>query len=159
MKITKKSIWLLVTLSIIFLDQISKYYALHYLNLYESLPLIPYINLTLAHNYGAAFSFLSGSSGWQRWFFISIAFFVSMGSLLWLYRTTTKNKMLLLGISLILGGAIGNLWDRLYYGYVIDFIDFYIHDWHWPIFNIADSAICIGAVLTCLIASYEKQDK
>lgn len=153
----KNLVWLLLSIVIIFFDQLTKLYAIKYLSLYQPLPLMPFFNLTLAHNTGAAFSFLGAESGWQRWFFVGTALIVSMLCLAWLYRLPTKGKLLLAAIGLLLGGALGNLWDRLVYGYVIDFIDLYVGDWHWPIFNIADAAICIGVAIIA-ITSLKKQD-
>lgn len=102
-------------------------------------------NLTLAYNSGAAFSFLSGAGDWHRWFFAGFSFIVSVILAVWLYRTESQSRFLLVGISLILGGAIGNLIDRALDGYVIDFIDVYYKHHHFATFNLADSAICIGA--------------
>ena len=139
--------WLGWSIAVILLDQISKYIATQYLVLNESLSLMPMVNLTLAHNSGAAFSFLSSASGWQRWFFIVLALCISVAIMVWLSRLTADEKYLALSLSLILGGAIGNVWDRVQFGYVIDFIDVYYDKWHWPVFNIADSAITLGAVI------------
>ena len=153
----KNLVWLLLSLAIVCFDQLSKLYAVKYLSLYQPLPLVPFFNLTLAHNTGAAFSFLGSAGGWQRWFFAFIALVVSIACLVWLYRSPARGKLLLAAISLLLGGALGNLWDRLAYGYVIDFIDLYVGDWHWPIFNIADAAICIGVAIIAM-TSLKKQD-
>lgn len=149
--------WLIISFLIIFLDQLSKQLAIKYLTLYQAKPLMPFFNLTLAHNTGAAFSLLGTAGGWQRWFFAGIAIVASIGGTVWLYRLPAKDKLSAFAISLILSGALGNLWDRLVYGYVIDFIDFYINDWHWPVFNIADSAICIGVALL-IITTLRKQE-
>jgi signal peptidase II len=106
-------------------------------------------NLTLLHNTGAAFSFLASESGWQRWFFIALAFFVSLGLGIWLTKLR-DDKWVALAVALILGGAIGNLYDRITLGYVVDFLHFYWGNYHFPAFNIADTAITIGASLMVL---------
>ncbi|MDO6704770.1 signal peptidase II [Photobacterium sp. 1_MG-2023] len=111
---------------------------------------LPFFNLLYVHNYGAAFSFLSDASGWQRWLFTAIALGVTALLLVWMRRTPATNRIANPAYALIIGGALGNLFDRLYHGYVVDFLDFYIGKHHWPAFNIADSAICIGAGMIIL---------
>lgn len=138
--------WLLLSLAVILLDQITKAWAVHSLEMFSSTPVLPFFNLTLLYNTGAAFSFLQDAGGWQQWFFIGLGTLISILIISWIHRTDIK-KWTLIALSLILGGAIGNLIDRALYGYVIDFLDFYINHWHWPAFNIADSAICIGALM------------
>lgn len=108
---------------------------------------LPFFNLLYVHNYGAAFSFLSDAGGWQRWFFSAIALGVSGVLIYWMRSLAASNKMLNIGYALMVGGALGNLFDRLYHGYVIDFLDFYVGANHWPAFNFADMAICMGAGL------------
>jgi len=127
-----------------------------WLSLYETVAIMPYFNLTMAHNHGAAFSFLAQAGGWQRWFFIGLAATISVVLLVWLAKLKPAEKLESISLSLILGGAIGNVIDRISYGYVVDFIDLYIGHNHWPVFNIADSAICIGAIL--LIADSFKSE-
>lgn len=139
--------WLWLTVTIIVVDQFSKQLAVNVLELHEAVPLLPSLNLMLAYNTGAAFSFLSSASGWQRWFFVCLAVAVSVALMFWLRRLTTGHQLQACALALILGGALGNVWDRLTYGYVIDFIDVYYKNWHWPVFNVADSAISVGAVL------------
>ena len=139
--------WLGWSLVVVVADQFSKYLAGHYLELHEPVAVLPLVNLTLAHNTGAAFSFLSSASGWQRWFFVILALCVSTIILFWLKRLPVRQSRQAMSLSLILGGALGNVWDRIQFGYVIDFIDLYYDRWHWPVFNIADSAITAGAVL------------
>ncbi|CAH9017732.1 signal peptidase II [Candidatus Nitrosacidococcus sp. I8] len=139
--------WLNISLLIVVADQIAKYLAETNLSLYQPVAIFPFFNLTLAHNPGAAFSFLADAGGWQRWFFLVIALIVSGILLIWLYKTKNNNLKESLPISLILGGAIGNIIDRFIHGYVIDFIDLYYKDWHWPAFNIADSTITVGVTL------------
>jgi len=139
--------WLWLSALVLVLDQCTKWLAGSGLQYGEPVPLVPMLALTLAHNYGAAFSFLGDASGWQRWFFILLAVAVSAVLLLWLKRLQRHEWRIALALALILGGALGNVIDRLLYGYVIDFIDFYYGDWHWPVFNVADSAISVGAAL------------
>ncbi len=139
--------WLWLSLLAIILDQVSKLVVDNTMQLYESIPLIPYFNLTYVHNTGAAFSFLSEAGGWQRWFFAILALVISAVLSVWLARLQKHETLLAVALSLVLGGAIGNLIDRLAYGYVIDFLDVYYNTWHWPAFNIADSAITLGVML------------
>ncbi len=142
--------WLGLSGLIIVLDQFTKVVMSNWLELYQTVAVMPYFNFTLAHNSGAAFSFLAGAGGWQRWFFIVLALVVSAVLVVWLSRLKAAEKMEAIAISLIIGGAIGNVLDRFLHGYVIDFIDVYIGSYHWPAFNIADAAICIGAILLIL---------
>ncbi|HBK83585.1 MAG TPA: signal peptidase II, partial [Flavobacterium sp.] len=109
------------------------------MQLYQSIPVMPFFNLTYVHNTGAAFSFLSQAGGWQRWFFALLAIVVSGVLVVWMTRLKNHENLLAAALALILGGAIGNLIDRLAYGYVIDFLDVYYEAKHWPAFNIADS--------------------
>jgi signal peptidase II len=139
--------WLWLSLLAIVLDQGSKLAVDSSMQLYESIPVMPYFNLTYVHNPGAAFSFLSEAGGWQRWLFAGLAVVISAGITVWLTRLKKHETLLAAALSLILGGAIGNLIDRLLYGYVIDFLDVYYGSWHWPAFNIADSAITLGVIL------------
>ncbi|HSX19714.1 MAG TPA: signal peptidase II, partial [Gammaproteobacteria bacterium] len=110
------------------------------------------LNLHLAYNKGAAFGVLESAGGWQRWAFIAVAIITSAVILLWGKKLGKKHKLETLALSLILGGAWGNLIDRIRVGYVIDYIDFYIGNWHWYTFNVADIAICVGAVLLVLLS-------
>ena len=119
------------------------------------MPVLPFFNLTLAHNPGAAFSFLAGAGGWQRWFFVILAVVICTVLVIWMKRLAQSAKLEAISLALIIGGAIGNVIDRLIYGYVIDFLDVYAGSYHWPAFNIADSAIFIGAVLL-IIDSFRK---
>ncbi len=144
--------WLWIAGAVLVLDQASKWAALERLTLHESVPLLPFLNLTLVYNKGAAFGFLSTASGWQNLFFIGIALVATVVILYLLRRMGTKDRFLAVALMLILGGAIGNLIDRLLYGYVVDFIDVYYGAWHWPAFNVADSAITVGAVMIALDA-------
>lgn len=143
----RKSAYLFLIVVLIALDLITKQWVTQTLLLGEVVPVIPGLNLTLAHNTGAAFSFLANEGGWQRIVLSTIAMLVSFGFFVWLMRTPAKQRWTCFGLACIIGGAIGNLCDRIYYGYVIDFIDVYVGVHHWPAFNVADSAICVGAVL------------
>ncbi len=139
--------WLWLSVLVIALDQITKYMASTLLVYYKPVAVMPLFNFTLMHNTGAAFSFLNSAGGWQRWFFTFIALGVSVFLVLWLKRLTIQEKLQAVSLTLILGGALGNVIDRIRLGYVVDFLDFYYDKWHFPAFNIADSAITIGAVL------------
>ncbi len=134
--------WLWVSAVMVVLDQLSKKAALLYLGNGVDNSLFPLLNFTLAYNRGAAFSFLNAASGWQNMFFIVLASVFSCLLMLWLLQSRQRHEAL--GISLVIGGAWGNLLDRLHYGFVIDFIDVHLGVYHWPIFNMADSAICCG---------------
>ena len=131
---------------VLLLDQLSKWSALSNLKLGTPEEVLPFMNWLLLFNPGAAFSFLAQSSGWQRWFFTILGLAASL-YILWLLRKNQSDKILSWALSLILGGALGNVLDRIMYGAVVDFIDLHYGNWHWPAFNIADSAICIGAAL------------
>jgi signal peptidase II len=139
--------WLGLSLLALVLDQASKLLVDSTMQLYQSIPLLPFFKLTYVHNTGAAFSFLSEAGGWQRWFFAGLAIAISIVIAVWLSRLEKHETLLAAALSLILGGAVGNLIDRLAYGYVIDFLDVYHETWHWPAFNIADSAITLGVAL------------
>lgn len=139
--------WLWISLLVVILDQATKLIAETYLNFQVPVSVMPMFNFTLVYNQGAAFSFLSDAGGWQRWFFIGLSSVISIVLIVWLNKLKQHQKLLTVSIALILGGAIGNLIDRSIYGHVIDFIDVYYQQHHWPAFNIADSAISIGAVL------------
>jgi len=139
--------WLWLSALVIVLDQWTKGLAIEGLQLFHPVPVAPFFNLTLAHNQGAAFSFLGDASGWQRWFLAAIAVVMSVIIVVWIARMAPDERLRPAALALILGGALGNLYDRLALGYVIDFIDWYYQAWHWPAFNIADSAITVGAIL------------
>jgi len=142
--------WLWLSVIVLVLDQWSKIAVDGSMRLYESIAVMPYFNLTYVHNTGAAFSFLSEAGGWQRWFFAAMAFIISGVLSVWLYRLKKHETLLAIALALVLGGAIGNLIDRLAYGYVIDFLDVYYQSWHWPAFNVADMAISLGVFLMLL---------
>lgn len=140
-------IWLWLSLLVIVLDLGSKQLASLLLNYGEPVTVLPVFDLTLLHNKGAAFSFLAGQNGWQRWFFAVIAVGVSSVLLVWLKRTPRQQAWLCCALALILGGALGNLWDRLTLGYVVDFISLHYAQYYYPAFNLADSAITVGAIM------------
>jgi signal peptidase II len=139
--------WWWLILLLIGLDQLTKQLVHQNMALYDSIELLPFFNLTYVRNYGAAFSFLSDAGGWQRWFFTILAVVISTVIAVWMSRLPRQQIKLGLALSLVFAGAIGNLIDRSIYGYVIDFFHLYYQTWHYPAFNIADSAICIGAAL------------
>lgn len=144
--------WLGVTALIIALDWLTKQWVSEALDLYRPQEVFSWLNITLAHNYGAAFSFLADAGGWQRVFFIVLASVVSLVLLVWLLRLPRQEWVTGLGLALVLGGAIGNLVDRIQLGYVVDFIDVHVAGWHYPAFNVADSAITCGVALLLLDA-------
>jgi signal peptidase II len=144
--------WLWLSAGVIALDQITKALASAQLVLHEPVAVLPTVNLTLMHNSGAAFSFLSQAGGWQRWFFVAVAVGVSLALGWWLQQLQRGQRWLAVSLALVLGGALGNVWDRIVLGYVVDFVDLYYGDWHWPAFNVADSAITVGAIMLLLDA-------
>ncbi|MBD2802559.1 signal peptidase II [Xenorhabdus sp. M] len=151
--------WLWLVAVVLILDLGSKYLVLQNFSLYESIPLMPYFNLTYAQNLGAAFSFLADKGGWQRWFFALVATVITLVLMVMMYRSSARQKLSNIAYALVIGGALGNLFDRLVHGFVVDFIDFYVGEWHWPTFNIADSAICIGATLIIIESFIGPNDK
>ncbi len=150
----KNAYWLLLSVFAFVLDQWTKQLTTAHFEYREVLPIFALgdggFNLTLAHNYGASFSFLADQSGWQRWLFAGIASVVGVGLVVWLLRLPKSSVLLSLALALLIGGAFGNLYDRLVHGFVIDFLDVFYGAYHWPAFNIADSAICAGAALLLL---------
>lgn len=144
---------------VIVLDQISKFLASHYLQLHAPVGLLPGLSLTLMHNTGAAFSFLSKAGGWQRWFFILLTAIVSIVIVIWLIKLSRQQRWVACALAFILGGALGNLYDRILLGYVVDFIDVYYRNYHWPAFNIADSAITCGAIMLIIDAVWFDRNK
>ena len=150
--------WLTLSALIIILDQISKLWISNHFAYGESLAVFSTFNLVLVHNSGAAFSFLSDAGGMQRWLFSGIAIIASVW-IVWLLRRHTQQKLLSFALALILGGALGNLIDRIAYGYVVDFLDFYWGVYHFPAFNLADSAITCGAALLLWESFTNKQEQ
>ncbi len=151
--------WLGISALVVLLDQLTKYLANTGLVYGEALPVLPFFNLTLTYNPGAAFSFLSDASGWQRWFFVVIALAASVLLIVWLRKLKPQQWLLALALALVLGGALGNLIDRLWLGAVIDFIQLYYRNFYWPAFNVADSAITAGAVLLIWDALFVKSQE
>jgi signal peptidase II len=140
--------WLFLSAAIVIVDQITKAIVLDHFQLHETLPVIGgLLNWTLAFNEGAAFSFLSDAGGWQRWFFTILAIVVTTILVVWLSRIPRIDWRTALPLSLVIGGAVGNLIDRVRFGHVVDFIDVVFGSWHFPAFNVADSAISVGAVI------------
>lgn len=142
--------WLWLAGLVIVLDLGTKAMATAMLSYGNPVPVMPMFNLTLLHNTGAAFSFLAGASGWQRWFFVTLAVVVSVFLVRWLKQLKADETWSAIAIVLILGGALGNVYDRVVHGYVVDFLHFYWNDYHFPAFNIADTAITIGAGMMIL---------
>ncbi|WOE30820.1 MULTISPECIES: signal peptidase II [unclassified Acinetobacter] len=140
-------VWVGLAIVAIILDQWTKWIAVTHLHYAVSVPVLPCLNWTLLYNYGAAFSFLSDAGGWQRYFFTTLAGLVSVVFVFWLMRMPKNLKVLPSAIALILGGAVGNLIDRISLGYVVDFIHVYYNNSHFPAFNLADSAITLGVIL------------
>lgn len=146
MRVTVK--WLALAVLLVLLDQLTKYLAVKTIDPNTSVPLLPFLSLVLTYNTGAAFSFLAGAGGWQRWFFVVLASVVSAVLIVWLWRIRASGMVMLsAGLTLVLGGAIGNLIDRIRMGYVTDFIQVWFGNWAFPSFNVADSAITVGAAL------------
>ena len=148
--------WLWLSLLIVILDQATKWLAEGLLLPFQPVPLMPLLNFTLMYNEGAAFSFLANAGGWQRWLFAGFALIMTLALTLWLLRLDKGERATAAALSLVIGGAIGNLIDRVQTGRVVDFIDFYVGTWHWPAFNVADSAISLGIVFL-LVTSFRSE--
>ena len=142
-------LWLGIALVVVLLDQVTKITMSKLLLYGQSETITTYFNLVMVYNKGAAFSFLSDQPGWQRYFFTGVSVIASV-FILWMLKRNPDQRLFCWALALILGGAIGNLIDRVAYGHVIDFLDFHVHGWHWPAFNVADSAITVGAILFVL---------
>lgn len=150
--------WAPLGLLVILLDQATKAVIELRFELFDVKPVLPFLDLTLLYNTGAAFSFLAGASGWQRWFFIGLGTAVSLAILYWMRQLDARrNALLSSGLALILGGALGNVIDRVWHGHVIDFIHFHYRQWEFPAFNVADTSITIGAALLILDALLERR--
>ena len=147
----------ILALIVLVLDFITKRWVEDSLFVGQHIPLTSFFNLVLTYNAGAAFSFLSDASGWQRWFFTIVSAGASV-LIIYLLRKHAAETLFCIALSLILGGALGNLWDRLTLGGVVDFLDFHIAGYHWPAFNVADSAISVGAVLL-VVDSFQRKDE
>ncbi|CAN7471027.1 signal peptidase II [Cupriavidus necator] len=143
---TTPLLWMAFALLVVVLDQFLKIVIVRTFTYGESRPVTGFFNLVLVYNKGAAFSFLADAGGWQRWFFTGLGLVVG-AFIVWLLYRHTGQRMFCFAVSLILGGAVGNVIDRVVYGHVVDFLDFYVRNYHWPAFNVADCAITVGAVL------------
>lgn len=157
-----KKIYFALAALVILVDQVTKWIATDKLNMHEQNPFLPFFNFTLMHNKGAAFSFLSNAGGWQRWFFTIIAVVISIVLIVWITRLKNQEKWLGFGLAFVLGGAIGNVIDRIHLGYVIDFIQWFAN-WggethYWPAFNIADAAIFVGTGLILISSFFVNED-
>jgi signal peptidase II len=152
--------WLLLSACVVLADQLSKAYITRHFMEFEFTRILAVLDVTCMHNVGAAFSFLASASGWQRWLFIGLAGVVSIGIIVWLIRLPRGTHALLAaGLALVLGGALGNVIDRIRLGYVIDFIHFHWDRAYFPAFNVADSAITVGAACLLLDALFESKRK
>jgi len=151
--------WYILSVSVAIIDQLTKYAVTQNFLYGAHENVFPGLNLLLIHNTGAAFSFLSDAGGWQRWLFLTISLVVSIVLVVWLYRLKKPQFFLSLSLALVLGGAIGNLYDRIFLGYVIDFVDVYYKNYHWPVFNVADASITLGAVFLLLESLMVKKHK
>lgn len=149
--------WLAVAALVLVLDQATKYAAEAWLRLHEPVAIFPGFNLTLVYNPGAAFSFLGDAGGWQRWLFVAVATAASIFVYIWLRRVPREDWPTALALALVLGGAIGNLWDRVvpHREMVVDFLDFYVGRAHWPAFNLADCGIVGGVIILCITAVWQ----
>lgn len=147
--------WMVVALAVVVADQATKWAIVEWVPLYDRVPLNSFINLTHQKNTGAAFSFLANAGGWQRWFFVVLASIVSAVIAVWIWRIRKEGQaMLSLGLALVLGGAIGNLIDRIWFGHVTDFIQVWFGEWAFPSFNVADAGISVGAALLIIDALF-----
>jgi signal peptidase II len=139
-------LWLGLALLVIVLDQLTKTLILGHFQLGDSRTVTSFFNVVRVHNTGAAFSFLAGAAGWQRWFFVTLGL-AATGFIVWMLRSHPTQKLFCFAVTMIMGGALGNVVDRLLHGYVVDFIQVHWRGWYFPSFNVADSAITLGAVL------------
>jgi signal peptidase II len=150
-------IWYSLALAVVLLDQLSKTWVSAHLVYGEPVVLTSFFNFTLLHNHGAAFSFLAEQGGWQRWFFALLALVVSIALIIWIARSAVNNKLETFALSFILGGALGNLYDRIQLGHVVDFIVVHYQEHFWPAFNLADSAITLGAFILIAQMLFKKE--
>jgi signal peptidase II len=149
--------WLSLAAAIVVADQVTKYVVVQALAGGKTVVVAPFLNLVLVYNPGAAFSFLSDAAGWQRGFFIAVALIASAW-ILWLLRAHSRQRLFALALALVLAGAVGNVIDRIFVGAVVDFVDVHAWGYHWPAFNVADSAISCGAVLLVWDAFFPRKD-
>lgn len=155
---TIKYYWYALAIIIVLLDQLTKLWVQAEFDVWQRLNVLPVFDLTLVYNKGAAWSFLSNAGGWQRWFLTGISLVASVVLTVWIYRTPARQRLLLAALTFILGGAVGNLIDRALAGQVVDFLLFYYNDSYFPAFNLADSAITLGAFLMILDLFMERKD-
>ena len=148
--------WLLLAGGVIVADFLTKAWVLSAFQPHESIAVLPFFNLVLVFNAGAAFSFLAGAGGWQKWFFVVLALAISAWIIVML-RRHAEDRLQSFALALVLGGALGNVVDRLRFGAVVDFLDFHVAGWHWPAFNVADSAITVGVLLLVLHSFIHKE--
>ncbi|MCW8869168.1 MAG: signal peptidase II [Proteobacteria bacterium] len=151
-------VWLWLSVLVFIADQVTKYWATQSLTLYVPEKITGFFNLTLLHNKGIAFSLLANQPGWQRWFILIMASVIVIWLLIWLFNSSSQLKLHNISLALVIGGALGNIYDRAVLGYVVDFIQLHYNDYYWPAFNIADSAITVGAVLLIIDTLFRKQD-
>ncbi|MGH8274404.1 MAG: signal peptidase II [Gammaproteobacteria bacterium] len=153
--------WLALAFVVLVADQFAKLLVLYYLKPYEQVNLLPVLNITLLFNRGAAFSFLAGATGWQQWLFVVLAAAFSIAIIVWLFRLPPRGRAwLAAGLALILAGALGNAIDRVWHSHVIDFIQVHYSDvWYFPTFNVADSAITVGAIIAIADAFFHRRPK
>ena len=145
---THPAAWLWLSATVVVLDQATKFLVTRFLDLYERVEVLPILDFTYVRNTGAAFSMLAGASGWQRWFFVGLGT-VASGFIIWMLKKHPTQTLFCFAVSMIMGGAIGNVIDRLLHGHVVDFIQLHYGGWYFPAFNLADSAITLGAI--CLV--------
>jgi len=157
MSFVRRYHWILIAVLVFALDRISKVLAFQHLQIEEPVGIFPMFNLFLTFNTGAAFGFLHEAGGWQEWLFIGVASVVSIFLIIWVFQIKTNHLWLKVALALVLGGTLGNLYDRVVYSHVIDFLDFYYNQWHYPAFNLADSAICIGAIMLIIDIFMQKK--
>lgn len=150
--------WLWLSFIILIIDQFTKYLVSQNIPLDSSITIFPILDLVSAHNHGAAFSFLNDAGGWQQWLFGLLAIGVCIALVVWILKLPSSKKIIIFSASLVIAGALGNLIDRIYHGYVIDFIYFHVGQWYWPAFNIADSAIVVGAITLVLETLLRRSD-
>lgn len=150
--------WHFISISVLIciFDQLTKYLVLENMEPYSAVTVMPFFDLVLVFNTGSAFSFLSSAGSWHLWFFLVFTSIMSVVLLVWMLRAPLEGVKQLTGLAFILGGALGNLVDRVWHGHVIDFIDLYYKNHHWPAFNVADAAICFGVII--LAASWSQGD-
>ncbi len=157
MSFIKNYYWIFIAVLAFALDRITKILVFQHLQFEQTINVLPMFNLFLTFNTGAAFGFLNKASGWQEWLFIGIAVAVSVFLIIWQFKIKTQHAWLKIALALVLGGTLGNLYDRIVYHHVIDFLDFYFKQWHYAAFNLADSVICIGAVMLIIDIFIKKE--